>query len=60
MTDDIDSRSSDEEILTPVDQQLVAAQAACVDHAGDLIESAKALRLAGKTNITYHLATLAL
>lgn len=60
MTDDTYPTPSDEEIPMPVDEQLVAALAACVDHARDLIESAKALRLAGKPNIAYHLGTLAL
>ena len=37
-----------------------AALTACIDHATDLVESAKLLRANGKPNIAYHLATLAL
>jgi len=60
MTNDPDIGSVDEEIPNPIDEQLVAAQTACVDHARDLIDGARALRLAGKANLAYHLATLAL
>jgi AbiV family abortive infection protein len=40
--------------------ELVAALDACVTHARDLLESAKAVQTSGRSNIAYHLATLAL
>jgi AbiV family abortive infection protein len=43
-----------------VDEKTVAAMRACVDHARDLLESARAVRAANHPNIAYHLATLSL
>lgn len=40
--------------------ETLAAQAACVDHARDLLTAAIAVQQAGKPNIAYHLAALAL
>ena len=42
------------------DQNLLAALAACVTHARDLLEAAKIVQESGRANIAYHLATLAL
>jgi AbiV family abortive infection protein len=42
------------------DADFLAALRACVAHARDLIESAKAVQITGRSNIAYHLATLAL
>lgn len=41
-------------------QKLIAAIRACVQHARNLVESAKAVQAIGHPNIAYHLATLAL
>src|SRR5262245_14927698 len=43
-----------------VDEQFHAALKACVAHARDLLESAKLVQHSGRSNIAYHLATLAL
>ena len=43
-----------------IDPKTVLAMQACVDHAHALLESARAVRVAGHHNIAYHLATLAL
>lgn len=43
-----------------VDEKTVQAMQACVDHARALLESARAVRVAGHHNIAYHLATLVL
>jgi AbiV family abortive infection protein len=43
----------------PDDKALMAFNA-CVVHARDLLESAKAVQVTGRNNIAYHLATLAL
>jgi len=42
------------------DEKIVAAMAACVTHARDLLSSARAVQAAGRSNIAYHLAALAL
>jgi AbiV family abortive infection protein len=42
------------------DNELLAACSACVVHARDLVEAAKAVQGIGGPNIAYHLATLAL
>lgn len=42
------------------DKELLAALSACVVHARDLVEAAKAVQGIGRPNIAYHLATLAL
>ena len=42
------------------DKELLAALTACVVHARDLVEAAKAVQGIGRSNIAYHLATLAL
>jgi AbiV family abortive infection protein len=42
------------------DEKLLAAMSACVAHARDLVESAKAVQALKRDNIAYHLATLAL
>jgi AbiV family abortive infection protein len=42
------------------DKELLAALTACVVHARDLVEAAKAVRETGRSNIAYHLATLSL
>jgi AbiV family abortive infection protein len=41
-------------------ESTIAAMNACVDHARDLLASAKEVQKAGRANIAYHLATLAL
>jgi len=41
-------------------ESFIAALDACVVHARDLMESAKAVQATGRSNIAYHLATLAL
>jgi len=46
-------------MVTPNDK-LLTALSACVVHARDLLESAKAVQARGRHNIAYHLATLAL
>jgi AbiV family abortive infection protein len=46
-------------MATP-DEKLLAALSACVAHARDLVEAAKAVQETGRSNIAYHLATLAL
>jgi AbiV family abortive infection protein len=43
-----------------IDAQLVAAMAACIDHAHDLLDSATAVLAAHRPNIAYHLAALSL
>jgi AbiV family abortive infection protein len=42
------------------DNELLQALSACVVHARDLVEAAKAVQSTGRSNIAYHLATLAL
>jgi AbiV family abortive infection protein len=42
------------------DEPLVAAMAACIDHAHDLLDSATAVLAAHRPNIAYHLAALSL
>jgi AbiV family abortive infection protein len=42
------------------DKQLVEALGACVAHARDLVDAAKTVQNIGRSNIAYHLATLAL
>jgi AbiV family abortive infection protein len=42
------------------DKELLAALSACVVHARDLVEAAKAVQQTGRSNIAYHLATLSL
>jgi AbiV family abortive infection protein len=42
------------------DEKIVAAMAACVTHAHDLLNSARAVQTLGHPNIAYHLAALAL
>jgi AbiV family abortive infection protein len=42
------------------DEKLLAAMSACVAHARDLVESARAVQALKRDNIAYHLATLAL
>ncbi|WP_080672272.1 AbiV family abortive infection protein [Bradyrhizobium japonicum] len=42
------------------DESLLKAMDACVGHASDLLDSARAVMLAGHPNIAYHLAALAL
>jgi AbiV family abortive infection protein len=42
------------------DKELMEVLGACVAHARDLIEAAKAVQNIGRSNIAYHLATLAL
>jgi AbiV family abortive infection protein len=42
------------------DERLLEATSACVIHARDLLESAKAVQATNRNNIAYHLATLAL
>jgi AbiV family abortive infection protein len=42
------------------DDELLEALSACVVHARDLMESAKVVQATGRSNIAYHLATLAL
>jgi hypothetical protein len=42
------------------DDNLLASLSACVVHARDLVEAAKAVEAGGRSNIAYHLATLAL
>lgn len=46
--------------LIPFDPALLRARAACLDHARDLLASARLLQGAGKPNIAFHLAVLAL
>jgi AbiV family abortive infection protein len=46
--------------LVPFDSKLLAAMNACTRHAGDLIDSARLIQSAGKANIAFHLAILAL
>jgi AbiV family abortive infection protein len=43
-----------------LDANTIAAQGACVDHARDLLASARLVQAAGHHNIAYHLATLTL
>lgn len=43
-----------------LDEKTIAAMRACIDHARDLLVSARAVQAAGHPNIAYHLATLAL
>jgi len=52
--------SSAHPVQSKGDQSAVPALQACIDHARDLIDSAATLHNAGKSNIAYHLATLAL
>ena len=42
------------------DDRLIQALSACAAHARDLLEAAKAVQGTGRSNIAYHLATLAL
>jgi AbiV family abortive infection protein len=46
--------------IVPFDPILVKAMQACVDHARDLLSSAKLVCESGRSNIAYHLAILAL
>lgn len=48
------------EDLVPFDADLLGAMDACVEHARDLIESARLVQQAGRPNIAFHLAVLAL
>src|ERR1700704_4101102 len=43
-----------------LDAKTIAAQQACIDHARDLLSSARAVQAVGHHNIAYHLAALAL
>jgi AbiV family abortive infection protein len=43
-----------------IDNKTVAAMGACIDHARDLLSSARAVQAVGHANVAYHLATLAL
>jgi hypothetical protein len=42
-----------------LDEKTFAAQQACIDHARDLLSSARAVQAVGHHNIAYHLAALA-
>jgi AbiV family abortive infection protein len=42
------------------DDRLMAAMSACVVHARNLLESAKLVQAADRSNVAYHLATLSL
>jgi AbiV family abortive infection protein len=42
------------------DEKTISAMRACLDHARDLLDVAKSAHTDGKSNIAYHLATLAL
>jgi AbiV family abortive infection protein len=46
--------------MTKPDSELIDALSACVAHARDLLEAAKTVQSTGRSNIAYHLATLAL
>jgi AbiV family abortive infection protein len=46
--------------LIPFDPVLVRAMQACVDHARNLVASAKLVQVSGRQHIAYHLAILAL
>src|SRR5947209_3620679 len=43
-----------------INEKTVAAMRACIDHAGALLDSARAVQAANHPNVAYHLATLAL
>jgi AbiV family abortive infection protein len=51
---------AERKIAPPLPAELVAAMAACVNHARALLESADAVQTARHPNIAYHLAALAL
>jgi AbiV family abortive infection protein len=60
MTESADRDMADEEIPNPLGQEIVAAQSACLEHARDLLASARVVRDDGRPHIAYHLVTLAL
>lgn len=57
--ENIDDRTEDSPVGRP-DEKAIAAMEACINHARDLLGSARAVLAAGHPNIAYHLAALAL